>query len=253
MKFVAIIPARYASTRFPGKPLALLNGKTIIQHVYQRAKQALEAVYVATDDERIAQHVRSFGGKVVMTSTTHSSGTDRCQEAYTYIQEKEGNFDVVVNVQGDEPFIAQQQIQALMACFEEPQTDIATLIKPFEATDDFSALANPNTPKVVIDIQGYALYFSRSIIPFLRNVEQSQWLQQNTFYKHIGIYAYRTEALQRITQLPVSPLEAAESLEQLRWLEAGLHIKTSITEVETIGIDTLEDLIKAEAYLQNKH
>ena len=246
MNFLAIIPARYASTRFPAKPLALLSGKPVIQHVYERVSNVLDAI-VATDDERIFEAVTQFGGRVVMTSTEHRTGTDRCLEAYN-------NFgieaDVVINVQGDEPFIAEDQIRALMQCFDNPQTDIATLIQPFPSSASFDTIANPNTPKVITNPQGQAVYFSRSVIPYLRGKDKDDWTSLHTYYKHIGIYAYRVDILRRITQMSQTPLELAESLEQLRWLENGLTIQTAITHIETIGIDTPEDLQKAEKYLQ---
>ena len=249
MKFLAIIPARYASTRFPAKPLALLGGKPMIQHVYERVSQVLDDVVVATDDQRIYDAVSQFGGRVVMTSTEHRTGTDRCFEAYNNFGL---NVDVVINVQGDEPFIAEDQIQSLMQCFNNPQTDIATLIKPFPADSTYETLSNPNTPKVIVNPQGQAIYFSRSVIPYLRGIEQDQWASHRTYYKHIGIYAYRVEALRQITQMQQTPLELAESLEQLRWLENGLTIQTAETNIETIGIDTPEDLQRAEKYLQNR-
>jgi 3-deoxy-manno-octulosonate cytidylyltransferase (CMP-KDO synthetase) len=247
MKFLAIIPARYASTRFPAKPLAILGGKPVIQHVYERVSNILDAI-VATDDQRIYDTVIKFGGRVVMTSTEHRTGTDRCLEAYN----KFGlEADVIVNVQGDEPFIAKEQISALMQCFDNQQTDIATLIKPFSADTTYETLSNPNTPKVITNPQGQALYFSRSVIPYLRGVEKDEWASTQTYYKHIGIYAYRVDVLRKITQMTQTPLELSESLEQLRWLENGLTIQTAITHIETIGIDTPDDLQKAEKYLQN--
>lgn len=247
MKFIAIIPARYASTRFPGKPLAVLGGKTMIQRVYEQVVGVLDDAVVATDDERIYEAVKAFGGKVEMTSTAHRSGTDRCWEAYC----KQGSeFDVVVNVQGDEPFIQAAQLEALKACFENPATQIATLVKPFKESDGLAALENPNSPKVVLDGEQQAIYFSRSVIPYLRGVEREEWLKTHTFYKHIGIYAFRTEVLKEVTALPQSTLEKAESLEQLRWLENGYRIGVGITDIETIGIDTPEDLEKAEAFLK---
>lgn len=249
MKFLAIIPARYASTRFPAKPLAMLGGKPVIQHVYERVSNILDAV-VATDDQRIFDAVSQFGGRVVMTSTEHRTGTDRCLEAYNNYGVEA---DVVINVQGDEPFIAEEQIHSLVQCFNNPQTDIATLIKPFPVDTPFVTLSNPNTPKVIINPQGQALYFSRSVIPYLRGQNENEWASLRTYYKHIGIYAYRVEVLKQITQMPQTPLELAESLEQLRWLENGLTIQTAITNIETIGIDTPEDLLKAEQYLQQKH
>lgn len=249
MKFIAIIPARYASTRFPGKPLALLGGKPVIQRVYEQVAGVLDDAVVATDDERIYEAVKAFGGKVVMTSTEHRSGTDRCREAY----EKQGaEYDVVVNVQGDEPFIRREQLLALKACFENPSTQIATLVKPFAESDGWEALENPNSPKVVLDGESRALYFSRSVIPYLRGVERGEWLKNHTFYKHIGIYAFRAEVLKEVTSLPQSTLEKAESLEQLRWLENGYRIGVGITDFETIGIDTPEDLERAEAFLREK-
>ena len=246
MKFIGLIPARYASTRFPGKPLALLAGKPVIQHVYEQAVKVLDAVYVATDDERIYNKVMEFGGKAVMTSTEHHSGTDRIEEALEKIG---GNFDVVVNIQGDEPFIAQSQIETLCHCFEDEATQIATLGKPFECIE---AVENPNSPKIVVDNRGYAMYFSRSVIPFVRGVERQEWLKKYPFLKHLGIYAYRTEVLKAITRLPQSSLELAESLEQLRWLENGYRIKVGITNVETVGIDTPEDLQRAEDFIRNR-
>lgn len=248
MKFIAIIPARYASTRFPGKPMALLKGKPIIQWVYERVSQVFNETYVATDDERIEQCVKSFGGKVVMTSPNHRSGTDRCYEAYT----KTGTeADVVVNVQGDEPFITTSQLESIKKCFEDDDTHIATLVKPFGETAQWEDLQNPNSPKVVVDENHFALYFSRSVIPYLRGVEKEEWLKRHVFYKHIGLYAYRTKTLSEIVAMPQSSLELAESLEQLRWLQAGLRIKVGYTDVETIGIDTPEDLCRAENFLNS--
>lgn len=246
MKFLGIIPARYASTRFPAKPLAMLGGKTVIQRVYEQVAGVLDDAYVATDDERIEAVVKAFGGKVVMTSVHHKSGTDRCYEAYTKIG---AGFDVVVNIQGDEPFIQPSQLRAVKACFDDPSTQIATLVKPFSANDDFAILENVNSPKVVVNKNMNALYFSRSIIPYQRNADKKDWLKNHVYYKHIGLYAYRTEVLKEITSLAQSSLELAESLEQLRWLENGYTIKVGITEVETIGIDTPQDLEQAEKYL----
>lgn len=247
MKFLGIIPARYASTRFPAKPLALLGGKPVIQRVYEQVVKLLDDAVVATDDERIEAAVKAFGGKVVMTSTSHRSGTDRCYEALTKV---DGEFDVVINIQGDEPFIQPSQIRTVMDCFEDSSTQIATLVKPFTSQDGFDALENVNSPKVVVNKQMQALYFSRSIIPFFRNKDKKEWLAGHTYYKHIGLYAYRTEVLKEITQLPQSSLELAESLEQLRWLENGYVIKVGESQVETIGIDTPEDLARAELFLK---
>ena len=246
MKFMAIIPARYASTRFPGKPLAVLGRKTVIQRVYEQVSSVLSEVYVATDDERIYQCVESFGGRAVMTRTDHKSGTDRIQEAV----EKIGtDADVIINVQGDEPFIQPSQVETLMHLFDASETQIGTLGKPFESLE---AVENPNSPKIVTDVRGFAMYFSRSVIPFIRGVERADWFGQYPFLKHLGIYAYRRNVLAEVTQLPQSSLEKAESLEQLRWLQNGYRIRVGLTDVETIGIDTPEDLQRAEQFLLNK-
>ncbi|MBP5716582.1 MAG: 3-deoxy-manno-octulosonate cytidylyltransferase [Bacteroidales bacterium] len=250
MKVIAIIPARYASTRFPGKPLAKLGGKTVIQRVYEKVEPLVDMAVVATDDERIYDAVESFNGRVVMTSANHKSGTDRVQEAYHKLSAALGvDYDVVINVQGDEPFIAAQQIQAVKDCFMDSQTDIATLVKPFHAEDGLEALLNPNSPKVVLGARNQALYFSRSVIPYLRGVDQCDWLKTHTFYKHIGLYAYRPEALAKITAMEQTPLEKAESLEQLRWLENGMRITVRVVDIETVGIDTPQDLERAEQFL----
>ena len=244
MKFVAIIPARFASTRFPGKPLAILGGKPVIQHVYEKAAAVLCDAYVATDDERIEETVKAFGGKVVMTRNDHKSGTDRIAEALEKIG---GDYDVVVNIQGDEPFIAKSQIEEICHCFDNENTEIATLGKPFESME---AVKNPNSPKIVTDNNGYAMYFSRSVIPYVRGKEESEWLAHFPYLKHLGIYAYKCKVLKEITKLPQSPLEIAESLEQLRWLQNGYKIKVGRTDIETVGIDTPEDLTRAEKFLQ---
>lgn len=249
MKFIGIIPARYASTRFPAKPLAILGGKPVIQRVYEQVAGVLDEAYVATDDERIEAAVRSFGGKVVMTSINHKSGTDRCYEAYTKVGH---GYDIVVNIQGDEPFIQHSQLEVVKACFEDTTTQIATLVKPFIPEDGFDALENVNSPKVVVNKNMNALYFSRSIIPFQRNADKEDWLKGHTYYKHIGLYAYRADVLKEITSLSQSSLEMAESLEQLRWLENGYTIKVGISEVETIGIDTPQDLARAEEFLKQR-
>jgi 3-deoxy-manno-octulosonate cytidylyltransferase (CMP-KDO synthetase) len=242
-RFIGIIPARYASTRFPGKPLADLGGKPVIQHVYEQAKSALECVYVATDDKRIEAVVKAFGGKVILTSNQHKSGTDRCCEAYMKVGR---GFNVVINIQGDEPFIRPEQIETLKACFSDASVQIATLVKPLHAGDDFATtLSGSNSPKVVINRHKEVIYFSRSIIPYYRGKPHTEWLANHTYYKHIGLYAYRADILREITELPQSPLELAESLEQLRWIENGYKIKVGFTEQETIGIDTLEDLERA--------
>ena len=245
MKLIGIIPARYASTRFPGKPLAILGGKTVIERVYEKVSSVLSDCYVATDDQRIADAVVAFGGRVVMTSADHKSGTDRIAEAMEKIG---GDFDVVVNVQGDEPFIHPEQIVTLCHCFDEPKTQIATLGKPFAS---MAEVENPNSPKIVVDNRGFALYFSRSVIPFVRGVEREEWLSHYPFLKHLGLYAYRTKVLREVTLLPQSSLEKAESLEQLRWLENGYRIRVGLTDQETVGIDTPEDLERAEKYLSS--
>ncbi|MDR0506281.1 MAG: 3-deoxy-manno-octulosonate cytidylyltransferase [Dysgonamonadaceae bacterium] len=239
MKFAGIIPARYASTRLPGKPLADMLGKPMIQRVYEQVAGCLDDVAVATDDERIYNAVQNFGGKAIMTSPNHQSGTDRCWEAYTKLSCK---FDVVINIQGDEPFIQPSQIELLKNCFKDERTQIATLVKQFSADCDFDQLFNPNTPKVVLNSNRQAIYFSRSVIPYIRGKHHSEWLKSHSFYKHIGIYAYLSDVLGEISSLPPSPLEKAESLEQLRWIENGYVIKAGITNEETTGIDTPEDL-----------
>lgn len=243
--FAVVIPARYASTRFPGKPLALLAGKTIIQRVYEQARQVMEAVYVATDDERIFDHVESFGGQAIMTSVAHRSGTDRIEEAV----EKIGTaYDVIINLQGDEPFVRPSHIETLCHCFDDERTQIATLGIPFGSMEE---VENPNSPKIVTDMDGYALYFSRSVIPYVRGNEPREWLSRFPFIRHMGIYAYRREVLSAITKLAPSPLEQAESLEQLRWLQHGYKIRVAMTEFSTIGIDTPEDLERAKSFLEH--
>ena len=249
MKFIAIIPARYASTRFPGKPLAVLGGKTVIQRFYEQVSRAIGNALVATDDERILKHVESFGGKAVMTGSHHRSGTDRCWEAY---MKNGGNEDIIINVQGDEPFIQPEQIEAIMQCFDDESTEIATLVKPFEQEGCYADLENPNKVKVVTDANMNALYFSRSVIPYLRGVDKELWPSRHQFYTHLGMYAYRAEVLRRVTQLSLSPLELSESLEQLRWLENGIRIKLGITPHSSIGIDTPEDLERAEQFLSQQ-
>jgi 3-deoxy-manno-octulosonate cytidylyltransferase (CMP-KDO synthetase) len=243
---LAIIPARYASTRFPGKPLADIKGKSMIQRVYEQVGKAsrITGVVVATDNLLIYDHVKAFGGNVVMTSEKHPSGTDRCYEALALQKEK---FDYVINIQGDEPFIEPEQIDLLAGALNG-DTEIATLAKRITDAD---SLFNPNVVKVVFSKEGRALYFSRSPIPHQRNKPESDWPAHGIFYKHIGMYAYRSDILERITQLPVSPLEAAESLEQLRWLENGYSITVMETHRESLGIDVPEDISKALRYLGN--
>ena len=241
MKFIGIIPARYGSTRFPGKPMADICGKTVIRRVYEQASKALDTVVVATDDDRIYDAVEAFGGKVVMTRSDHKCGTDRCLEAYMAVttptwREQNDADTVIINIQGDEPFIQPEQIEALMACFDKEGTDIATLVRPYTDRDTRSELEDPNTPKVNWDTAcGEARMFSRKVIA----------ASDGKYYRHIGIYAYRADVLAQITQLPQSPLEIEERLEQLRWLENGYTIRVGVTEIPTIGIDTPEDLEKA--------
>ncbi|AGB28034.1 3-deoxy-D-manno-octulosonate cytidylyltransferase [Prevotella dentalis DSM 3688] len=242
MKITAIVPARYASSRFPGKPLALLGGKPVIEHVYEQVSQVVPETWVATDDERIKDAVETFGGKVVMTRRDHQSGTDRIEEA---VEKIGSDADIIINIQGDEPFVQASQIRTVCQLFEDAETQIATLGKPF---DTMEAVDNPNSPKIVTDVRGFALYFSRSVIPFVRGKVHDEWLEHFPYLKHLGIYAYRREVLREITRLPQSPLELAESLEQLRWLQQGYRIKVGLTHVETIGIDTPADLERAEAF-----
>jgi len=243
MKVIGIIPARYASSRFPGKPLAKLGGKYVIQRVVEQVGAVLDDVYVATDDERIYNTVTSMGVKAVMTRSDHQSGTDRIAEALEKIG---GNFDVVVNIQGDEPFIQKSQIETVVACFNDADTQIATLGKKFATLEEAK---NPNSPKIILDNRSYAMYFTRALAPYIRGKEENQWIDVYPFLKHIGLYAYRTEVLRELTKLPQSPLEIAEGLEQLRWLQNGYKIKVGLTEVETVGIDTPEDLRRAELFL----
>lgn len=241
MKVLGIIPARYASTRFPGKPLAMIKGKTMIRRVVEQAwKSKLDAVVVATDDMRIADEVLGFGGQYVLTDPNHRSGTDRCREALDTL---ETQYDAVVNIQGDEPFIDPRQINALVDLISEEETQIASLVRRI---DDEDALFSTNTVKVVMDNEGKALYFSRNPIPFMRNVAREQWLENGVFYQHVGIYAYKAEVLRRIAALPPSKLEMAESLEQLRWLENGLPIRMAVTNLMNVSIDTPSDLDKVK-------
>ena len=240
MKILAIIPSRFGSTRFPGKPLIEIEGKTMIQRVYERTSLAFSRVCVATDDSRIFDKVISFGGDVVMTSSSHRSGTDRCFEAMKIIEKKDGiQYDIIVNVQGDEPFIKPEQLLELTDCFNDSGTIIATLIKRFSQDED---IFNPNSPKVVISKDSYALYFSRNAIPFQRGLETKQWNMNTPYYKHIGLYAFKREALEAVSKMEPTPLEIAEQLEQLRWLENGLKIKVAITNHISYSIDTPEDI-----------
>jgi 3-deoxy-manno-octulosonate cytidylyltransferase (CMP-KDO synthetase) len=248
-QFAGIIPARYASSRFPGKPLVLIGNKPMIQRVYEQASKILSLVYVATDDIRIYDAVISFGGKAIMTSTSHQSGTDRCAEAVLKICEETGQkIDIVINIQGDEPFIKPEQIEDLMKCFDDETVRLATLIRKVEPGDD---IFNPNQPKVILKNNGDAIYFSRAALPFLRDLDKSSWSEKHVYYKHIGLYAYKTDTLKKITLMPRSSLEIAESLEQNRWIENGYRIRTAVTKWESIGIDTPEDLTKANLLLEH--
>ena len=240
MNILGIIPARYASTRFPGKPLANIKGKTMIRRVFENCKETLENVIVATDNNLIKNEVIQFGGNVIMTSENHKSGTDRCAEALVKYEKETGkSFDIIINIQGDEPLIQKEHLTKLIACFNDSKTEIATLINKAETNAN---IFDPNKPKVIIDKNNYAIYFSRSPIPYLRNFKKEVWHQHHSFYRHLGIYAYRNEILKKITKLPVSGLEIAESLEQNRWIENGFKIKTDITDKSSVSIDTPEDL-----------
>ncbi len=248
-QFTGIIPARYASTRFPGKPLAMIGGKSMIQRVYEQSRKSIDEVYVATDDDRIYEAVKRFGGKVILTSLNHQSGTDRCAEAVDIIMDNTGKvIDIVINIQGDEPFIRPAQIDLLKECFNDSNVEIATLIREAGYGED---IFNPNQPKVIVDSGGNAIYFSRAAIPFIRDSEPAKWSEKHTFYKHIGLYAYKTETLKKITRLSRSKLEIAESLEQNRWVENRFMIKCALTEWESIAIDTPDDLNRTISQLDN--
>ncbi len=246
MKIIGIIPARYASTRFPGKPLVDIGGKTMIRRVYEQAKKTLllNDVYVATDDQRIAAEAARFGGNCMITLESHKSGTDRCHEVVEKLKAGGLSFDVAINIQGDEPFIDPSQIDSLAKLFLNDAVKIATLIKKI---NDLNELFNHNVVKAVTGKGGQALYFSRQTLPFYRNLKTEEWLEKGDFYKHIGIYGYRTDVLGELVKLPLGTLEIAESLEQLRWLENGYSIHTQITDKESVAIDTPEDLLKISA------
>ena len=243
MKIIGIIPARYASSRFPGKALTLIHGKPMVEWVYIQASKAnlLQEVYIATDDTRIEKAVKEFGGKVLLTSPHHHSGTERCNEAAKKLQKQGIGIDAVINIQGDEPLINPQQIDIVASLFSDNTIQIASLVKKITSSEE---LFDPNVVKAIVDSKGKAIYFSRQTIPFLRDIEKEQWLEVHSFYKHIGIYGYTTKILQKIVTLKESPLEKAESLEQLRWLENGFEISIKETEFESFGIDTPEDLLK---------
>ena len=251
MRILALIPARYGSSRFPGKPLALVHGKPMIQRVYEQTVKAFPNACVATDDERIYDAVKAFGGKAVMTSSSHNSGTDRCFEAWANYEKESGeSFDVVINVQGDEPYIRPEQLVQLGKCFEDPSVELATLVKRVK---DKEELFNPNSPKVILNKDNNAIYFSRTPIPYSRDVDVTdQYVKETPFYRHIGLYGYRTSTLAQICAMPQSFLEKTEKLEQLRWLENGYKIGVGVTNIETVGIDTPEDLERAEEFLKNQ-
>ncbi len=245
--FIGIIPARYASSRFPGKPLAKIGSMTMIERVYRQVSKALDDVIVATDDDRIANAVKAFGGNVVMTSKEHRSGTDRCYEAY---RNSGSNAAVVINIQGDEPFINPEQISSLKQCFEDETTDIATLARRYDSSKGFEGIFDPNVVKVIRNQNDMAIYFSRAIIPYIRNYQWQEWLDHFPFLTHVGMYGYRSSTLAEITKLPQSPLEIAESLEQLRWIDNGYKIKVGLTDCPTIGIDTPADLEEARRFCE---
>ncbi len=250
MKFIGIIPARYASTRLAGKPLANINGKTMIQRVYEQASKAIDDVYVATDDERIYKAVEQFGGKAVMTDAAHTTGTNRCLEALEIVTATTGKtFDYVINIQGDEPLLNPEQLNELMACFKDDRTQLATLITPVVRLDD---LFNESEVFVVFDKDMFALYFSREVIPHIHGVHKTKWLEMNTFYKHVGLYGYTVDALSRFARLPQSHLELTESLEQNRWLENGGNIKVAVTSFDSIPVDTIDDLERVRAIVREQ-
>lgn len=246
LQFAGIIPARYGSSRFPGKPLVLIGDKPMIQRVYEQAGKILKTIFVATDDERILNAVRGFGGNAIMTSGSHLSGTDRCEEAVEKMMNLGFKPDVVVNIQGDEPFIKPEQIGALMDCFKDQSVELATLVRKTDKGED---IFNPNQPKVILNSDNDAIYFSRTPIPYIRDLNKEEWSEHNTFFKHIGLYAYKCDTLKLITKLPRSPLEIAESLEQNRWIENGFKIRVAVTLWESLGIDTPEDLDRANMFL----
>lgn len=239
MRVLGIIPARYGSTRFPGKPLAMIGKKTMIHRTYEQVqKSLLDDVAVATDDQRIFDEVLAFGGKAVMTRSDHKSGTDRCREAFDLLG---GDYDAVVNIQGDEPFIDPEMIDQVTDLIRRDDTCLATLAKRIT---DPSMLDNPNVVKVVFDGHGDALYFSRHPLPFVRGCERNQWIEKAEYFRHVGIYAYKADTLRAIASMPMGRLEQAESLEQLRWLENGLHIRVAVTQCDdSIAIDTPQDLL----------
>ena len=245
MKSIGIIPSRYASTRFPGKPLVVINGKSMIRRVYEQALKSkkIAKVVVATDDESIYNHVKGFNGEVMMTDVNHLNGTSRCDEIISLLEDEGESYDVAINIQGDEPYINPKQIDSIVGLFEDENVQIGTLAKKINRNDE---LFDSNVVKLVMDNNNNALYFSRHAIPMLRGIDKKDWLDQFTFFKHIGIYGYKTNILKKITNLPVGKLEQAEKLEQLRWLENGIRVSVDITDYESVAIDTYNDLLKLE-------
>jgi 3-deoxy-manno-octulosonate cytidylyltransferase (CMP-KDO synthetase) len=249
MKSIGIIPARYASTRLPGKPLISIAGKPMVQHVYERSLKAVNDLYVATDDERIVQAVKNFKGKVISTAATHNSGTNRCLEAYEILKKRGSTADVIVNIQGDEPLIEPTEIENLICLFSNYNTDFATLAKAIETQTE---LENKTGCFVVLNKRKEALYFSRALIPVVRNYPKKDWLKHHTFYKHLGMYAYRPDALKEFAALPQSKLEQAESLEQNRWLENGGTIHVGLAKADALSVDTPEDLAAVKAIMEKQ-
>ena len=250
MNFLGIIPARYGSTRLEGKPLADIEGKTMIQHVYEQASKSINDVYVATDDARIEEAVLAFGGKVVMTSSNHTTGTNRCLEAFEIVNaSSDKKFDVVINVQGDEPLLVPEQLGELMSCFEDERTEMATLITPVIRMDD---LFNESEVFVVFNKDQFALYFSREVIPHIHGMHKTKWLDNNTYHKHLGLYGYTTDALKIFAELPQTNLELTESLEQNRWIENGGNIKLAVTQYDSIPVDTIDDLERVRKIVRER-
>jgi 3-deoxy-manno-octulosonate cytidylyltransferase (CMP-KDO synthetase) len=250
MRFLGIIPARYGSSRLEGKPLADIEGKTMIQRVYEQASQAIDEVYVATDDTRIEEAVLAFGGRVVMTSANHRTGTNRCLEALEKVSElTQKQYDVVINVQGDEPLLVPEQLGELMDCFQDNRTEMATLITPVIRLDD---LFNESEVFVVFNTDNFAMYFSREVIPHIHGVHKTKWLEKTQYYKHLGLYGYTCDTLKKFAALPQSHLELTESLEQNRWIENGGNIKLAITHYDSIPVDTIDDLERVRKIVRER-
>ena len=251
MNFLGIIPARYGSTRLEGKPLADIEGKTMIQRVYEQASKAINDVYVATDDQRIKEAVEAFGGNVVMTSSEHTTGTNRCLEAYEIVSvNSDKKFDIVINVQGDEPLLIPEQLGELMECFTDSRTEMATLITPVIRMED---LFNESEVFVVFNKDQFALYFSREVIPHIHGMHKTKWLDNNTYHKHLGLYGYTAEALKTFAKLPQTNLELTESLEQNRWIENGGNIKLAVTKHDSIPVDTIDDLERVRKIIREQN